>query len=675
MRLTQEEQDFVTNLFNQGATNEEVKTALDSFRLKNNSKASTDQNVTESGLTGKSKDLATTMIKAGRSNDEIDEALSAFESFQNGGISDFEEFAKIVDKYEELQPEKTSFEKLKQMGKAGLMDYVAEGIRVVGKPVVEAAEFVEEKAIAPAVGATVGAMEAITAPVQSGLRKLIGEDNIVEMQADIDSTLENASGGIKKWWDALPEETKERNKLVFDALMPVLMVAGATKAKAPLKSVARAKADDALNLIAVNEKEALNIVKNQYKKAESLVNKSLDDFGEVKLTSELVGATPGERQFFTRMVDLVEENTKKLTPDELPSDIVGEEVGKQMEYVFKNMKELGKEKGSIIKKISNKKVDINDAVNNLKNRLEDYGVGIKKTKKGNIFDFSESRLRNNTTVQNQVKDFFNWATDKKGNVVNKTVKQVDARSGELFDLTKNRDANLPSFFTSTVENLRSDLGKPISALDSNFGKVNQQYAITRQNFKDILKSTGYKKSIDELPSNLRQLGEFSRRSLGKSSAKTTSALNLLESTAKNLGYKPKSSPKKLAAFGEALEAKFGTPQVTSFKEQVRAGIKPEEIMPTGVVKKAGQALEKLTAETPQQAIKREAGRLRDVTKSVDVMKTLASKAKQPMPKTRTPLGKVASRIPIAGEAISKNKFLSGLIGGASSVVGGLREKQ
>lgn len=295
-----------------------------------------------------------------------------------------------------------------------------------------------------------------------------------------------------------------------------------------------------------------------------------------------------ERRVMKRMFDLASKNLGKRAPVSRPIEEPGRYVLQQITKLDDLRQVAGEKLDDAINAMPDSPVDVSKARNFLSDALDDFGVqrmtpdeslaeiagsviddtGAAKNVTGE-FDFSQSRFKDNKSVQNQIASLMDDLSDE--TLTPKRIVNIRRRLFDLLELSKDQK-DIAGPIEGLVGSVRDQIDEPLQVMSPEYAEAAQEYAMTRSALSDWYKKIGMKFTEGERPAGALKAGEISRRVLTNASGDYVDLFNETQKVFDHYGIKQTVDPQVLLRWNAALEDLFGTTQTQSLRGQVAGGV-------------------------------------------------------------------------------------------------------
>lgn len=310
---------------------------------------------------------------------------------------------------------------------------------------------------------------------------------------------------------------------------------------------------------------------------------------------------------YSEIQKAAEAKSKDISLRATQHDVVGREVNKAIKFLDDQVDDLGRQLGTQAKAMPKVPVDISTSADDFQNMLTQNGVNIADD---GTLDFSQSIWRNQKSAQTVANRVWDLLPDE--NVL--TPEQIARTRQTLFvDWQKaitDKSLTGKDPMTSALQKLYSTIDDGIANPNITGGAdylaTKMKYAQARTAYDTAIRSMYGSKFGRFTPSELmdKRAGEFMRRSLGNASAEPLRVVDMLEKTAKELGYKGNLNLYNQAQFANMMEDFYNIQQPTGFAGSTAKGIKAFELAtsPRQAIKTGLEYVSKVTPETRNQAL-------------------------------------------------------------------------
>lgn len=306
-------------------------------------------------------------------------------------------------------------------------------------------------------------------------------------------------------------------------------------------------------------------------------------------------ANPEEKNVMQQMLDLQKEGTKKLVmnPEDRPDAKIGQQVVNMVKFLNDQKKSAQIIEGEHVKNLANNNIDYSQTANSFSNKLDQLNIRVRNpeeilTEKGKVgpLDFSKSELDGPASAKDRslLEMTYNKLKPNENGDYIKPANELHIARQSLFNETQNKNFTEP--FSNKIVNMvqndtgdsvRSNLLHDISAQAGETGKGYQLSVTKNAKIQDALQTVGklMGKNSGATGGDIQNLraGEVANRIGGNASAVVENALQKLEDTAKENGFKSKVSIRKLVAFKTILKNVVGETQSNSLAGAVEQGAK------------------------------------------------------------------------------------------------------
>lgn len=307
------------------------------------------------------------------------------------------------------------------------------------------------------------------------------------------------------------------------------------------------------------------IVDNQ---AINVINQGWQD----SAVSAIKSASIEDKMAMKKMLNVfkIGEKNAKYRALNRPSDIVGQTVEKQINYLSGLKKDAGEAINRIAKtELFGKKVDVQPAMQTFINELESIGVSLKSNKSGIIkADLKNSQIQGDKESERILNAVLERLSD---------VNAPDAfgvhTAKQFIDTQVSYGKNVANPLTQKseiiIKNLRRNLNQTLNQSFENYQKMNTQYSETKKALDALQKAVGVQIDFNS-PNASKALGTSTRKMLSNYNNRVNmiDALDSVNQTAKSYGLKSKNDVVNQLLFANELDRMFGTTADTSLKGQV-----------------------------------------------------------------------------------------------------------
>lgn len=331
----------------------------------------------------------------------------------------------------------------------------------------------------------------------------------------------------------------------------------------------------------------------------------------------IMDASPQDRQLMLRSLEILKRARKDADYAVIhrAGEVGGDSLLKRVQYIRTVNKSAGKEIGRVAKTLKGKPVNAGDSIIEFAEKLDEWGVELKRTDKGLIPNFENSQLGPGNRAP-----------------LKEIIRQMNriARSGEPDALDAHQlkqiiDDNVTygknvTGMSARVDNALKDLRFGLkTALEESFpeyAKANKTYSETIQVLDDLQDSVGRKLDLSG-PRADRALGIALRRLMGNMPSGTNllTSVEEMERVAAKHGGKFDDNLIKLSLFADELETVAPPSSRTTFKSEVGKGVEKglkemgsKDATITGLVaeggKRAVEALEGISEDNALIAIEK-----------------------------------------------------------------------
>ena len=303
-----------------------------------------------------------------------------------------------------------------------------------------------------------------------------------------------------------------------------------------------------------------------------MVKESVKQGYDERLVDMIVNATPLNKRKFRKQITVMEAGKKNLEHEQTyrPSDVAGDSILKQIDFVRDNNKKAGKQLSRVVRKLEedDKPLDISDPIKGFVNDLS--GIGVKISKDGEL-DFFDSTVEFSPSS----KALLTNALEK----IKRDPKPT-AHKAHMFkkfldeDLFKGKQSE--GGVSGSVERI---LGKLRVGMNDTVGEVSKGYKEANARFSDTITSLDKLENVvgrklnQKGPNADKAFGQQLRSLLNDSKGRTNlmDAVSDIEQTAHKYGGSFDDNILQQMLFADELEIMHGGAGRKGFKTQVKGG--------------------------------------------------------------------------------------------------------
>jgi hypothetical protein len=433
-----------------------------------------------------------------------------------------------------------------------------------------------EAALTLGTGATGGTLGFLTGSVEGAARELVGN---IEQGEGLKLAEERAAALT---YAPRGEVGQDITKAIGEGLgaLPPVLVAGAPSFSSGARPVRFPKsANKTLDLVGEINNDT---VKKSFTKKLGEDHFSPRVFTRVKearkqgfddsVTTLIANASNTDKRKMARMVQIVEAGKGDARKKALTrtADVAGDALVKKIEFVRGNNDQAGKQLGRVAKGLKGEKVNVNGAINNFMNDLDELGVSFDE--KGKPV-FEGSQIEGVSPAESLINKI---ALRIKRNPTPDALEahQFKKFIDENVAFGKSAAEGLSGKTERVVKKLRSEINESISSISDDYKQANKQFSDTITALDDLQDVAGRKLDFQGINAD-KAAGVLLRSQTNntKGRANLLTAIKNLEDTAQKYGGSFDDDILNLSIMSDELDRIFGTGARTSLRGEVgKAGI-------------------------------------------------------------------------------------------------------
>jgi hypothetical protein len=433
-----------------------------------------------------------------------------------------------------------------------------------------------EAALTLGTGATGGTLGFLTGSVEGAARELVGN---IEQGEGLKLAEERAAALT---YAPRGEVGQDITKAIGEGLgaLPPVLVAGAPSFPSAARPVRLPKsANKTLDFIGEIKNDT---VKKSFTKKLGEDHFSPRVFARVKearkqgfddsVTTLIANASNTDKRKMARMVQIVEAGKGDARKKALTrtADVAGDALVKKIEFVRGNNDQAGKQLGRVAKGLKGEKVNVNGAINNFINDLDELGVSFDEKGKP---AFEGSQIEGVSPAESLINKI---ALRIKRNPTPDALEahQFKKFIDENVAFGKSAAEGLSGKTERVVKKLRSEINESISSISDDYRQANKQFSDTITALDDLQDVAGRKLDFQGINAD-KAAGVLLRSQTNntKGRANLLTAIKNLEDTAQKYGGSFDDDILNLSIMSDELDRMFGTGARTSLRGEVgKAGV-------------------------------------------------------------------------------------------------------